>query len=197
LHIIAMESCYMKTIRSISVLLVLLISAVAMFAQIPAGSHVTVRLSNAISSQTAHTGDSWSGTLAHDVVVNGRPVARAGDRVNGVVSFADKGGRLKTPGRLSIRVTSVNGQQVRTSALSVQGRSHTKQNVAKMGGGAAAGALIGGLAGGGKGALIGTLAGGAAGTGAAYATNKAPAVIGAESLHTFTVTGSSRSGSRR
>ena len=58
----------------------------------------------------------------------------------------------------SLRLTSVeiNGKMtaISTSAFRAKGKSHTKSNVTKTGGGAAAGALIGGLAGGGKGALI-------------------------------------------
>jgi hypothetical protein len=67
----------------------------------------------------------------------------------------------------------------------------------KIGGGAAAGALIGGLAGGGKGAAIGTLAGGGAGTGVAAATGKQEAVYPAESVVTFTVAGASASSAAR
>jgi hypothetical protein len=61
-------------------------------------------------------------------------------------------------------------------------------NVTKVGGGAAAGALIGGLAGGGKGALIGTAVGAGAGTGVAAATGKEEAVIRTETAITFTTT---------
>jgi len=50
----------------------------------------------------------------------------------------------------------------------------------------AAGALIGGLAGGGKGAAIGAGVGAAAGTGVAAATGKEEAIIPAESALTFT-----------
>jgi hypothetical protein len=48
------------------------------------------------------------------------------------------------------------------------------------------GALIGGIAGGGKGAAIGAGAGGAAGTGVAAATGKEEAVIPAEKTLSFT-----------
>ena len=75
---------------------------------------------------------------------------------------------------------------VSTSAYHAKGKSHTKGNVMKIGGGAGAGALIGALAGGGKGAAIGAVAGGAAGTGVAAATGKEEAVVHAESAMTFT-----------
>jgi len=77
---------------------------------------------------------------------------------------------------------------VSTSAFRAKGKSHTKSNVTKIGGGSAAGALIGGLAGGGKGALIGTAAGAGAGTGVAAATGKEEAVVHAETAFTVSTT---------
>jgi uncharacterized membrane protein len=111
--------------------------------------------------------------------------------VKGVVSSAKSSGRLHAPGIIHIRLTSVGGDTVRTASVGRQGKSHTKSNAMKIGGGAAAGALIGGLAGGGKGAAIGTVAGGGAGTGVAAATGKEEAVYPAESVVTFTVAGAS------
>jgi hypothetical protein len=145
-----------------------------------------VRVSNELSSGRNHAGDVWEGVLAQDVVSGGKVIAKAGSPVKGKVTLADSSGRLKAPGRLSVRLTSVNGMPVTTGAVARQGKSHTKSNVTKIGGGAAAGALIGGLAGGGKGAAIGTLAGAGAGTGVAAATGKQEAVIGAETTLTFT-----------
>jgi len=77
---------------------------------------------------------------------------------------------------------------VSTNGYHAKGKSHTKGNVEKIGGGAAAGALIGALAGGGKGALIGTAVGAGAGTGVAAATGKEEAVVPAEAALTFTTT---------
>lgn len=171
----------------VACLLALTLSASA---AIPAGTKVTVRLGQAISSESAHTGDSWEGTLAQDVVVNGQTVAKAGDPVKGKVTYAKASGRLKTPGQVSIRLTSINGASVTSSAVGAKGKSHTKSNATKIGGGAAAGALIGALAGGGKGAAIGAGAGAGAGTGVAYATGKQDVTLGAETARTFTITSS-------
>jgi uncharacterized membrane protein len=77
---------------------------------------------------------------------------------------------------------------ISTSGFHAKGKSHTKSNVTKIGGGAAAGAVIGGLAGGGKGALIGSAVGAGAGTGIAAATGKEEAVVHAETVITFTTT---------
>jgi hypothetical protein len=168
------------------VLMILLAATLAMAVEFPAGTKFTVRVSNELSSGHNHSGDAWEGVLTRDVVVNGKVLAKAGAPVRGKVTSAQSSGRLKAPGLLSVRLTSVNGKAVTTGSLSRKGKSHTKSNATKIGGGAAAGALIGALAGGGKGAAIGTLAGAGAGTGVAAATGKMEAVIPAESTLTFT-----------
>lgn len=158
-------------------------------AAIPAGSHVTVRLGHSLSSATANSGETWSGTLTSDIVHEGKTVAKAGDPVKGKVTYVNRSGRLHKPGALTLRLTSINGETVYSSRISRQGKSHTKSNVTKIGGGTAAGAVIGALAGGGKGAAIGAAAGAGAGTGVAAATGKQEVTIPAESVLTFTITG--------
>ena len=181
----------MTSKRSLTLVLACILAlALNASAAIPVGTMVTVRLGQAISSETAHTGDSWDGTLANDIVVNGQTVAKAGDPVKGKVTYAKSSGRLKTPGQVSIRITSINGTSVTSSAVGAKGKSHTKSNATKIGGGAAAGALIGALAGGGKGAAIGAGVGAGAGTGVAAATGKQDVTLSAETARTFTITSS-------
>ena len=174
-------------------LAVVTLSALSLAANIPNGTRVSVRTTTSLNSGTAHAGGSWDGSLAKDVVVNGTTYAHAGDPVHGVVSVAKDSGRLHAPGVLSIRVTSVAGNPVTSTAYSVKGKSHTKSNATKIGGGAAAGALIGALAGGGKGAAIGAGVGAGAGTGVAAYTGKQQAVIPSEALVAFTITNGSAS----
>jgi hypothetical protein len=174
------------------VIAIVALAALAAASTLPAGTPVTVRLTSEISSAKAQTGQRVEGALARNVIVNGKTVARAGAPVRITVTHVKSSGRLHAPGQLTLRLTSVDGQPMQSSAVRRQGKSHTKSNVTKIGGGAAAGTLIGALAGGGKGAAIGALAGGAAGTGLAAATGKQEAVFPSESALTFTVTGSTQ-----
>jgi len=128
--------------------------------------------------------------LTRDIVANGKVRAKAGDHVKGTVTYVNRSGRLHKPGEISLRLTSIKGVRVYSSRVTRQGKSHTTSNATKIGGGAAARALIGGLAGGGKGAAVGTVAGAGAGTGVAAATGKEEVSIPAESVLTFTITGS-------
>jgi hypothetical protein len=183
--------------RSFKIISVLTVLALAAAAQtIPAGTRLTVRVGSEISSGTAKAGDRFDATLAHPLVVNGKTLARTGAPVKGKVTSAKSSGRLHAPGELTLRLTSVqvNGRMVpiTTHSYAAKGKSHTKSNATKIGGGAAAGALIGGLVGGGKGAGIGALAGGGAGTGVAAATGKEEAVVPAEAALTFTTSAAAK-----
>jgi hypothetical protein len=172
------------------VLLILGILAAA--ETIPAGTRITVRTDSQISSKSAKAGDRFNANLARDLVVNGKTIAAKGAPVKGKVTYAKSSGRLHAPGQLTLRLASIEiGNKmvpISTSGFHAKGKGHTKSNVTKIGGGAAAGALIGGLAGGGKGALIGTAVGAGAGTGVAAATGKEEAVVHAETVITFTTT---------
>jgi len=182
--------------RILSIGTLLLAAAFAIAQTIPAGTPVTVRIGSEISSGTAEVGQTFEGSLARNLVIGGKTIAPAGSTVRGKVTLAKSSGRLHAPGQLSIRLTSIqaNGRSiaVTSSPYHVTGKSHMKSNATKIGGGAAAGAIIGAIAGGGKGAAIGTLAGAGAGTGVAAATGKQEAVIPAEHAVTFTVASKAR-----
>ncbi|MGZ4814698.1 MAG: hypothetical protein ACXVZV_04790 [Terriglobales bacterium] len=170
-------------------LMIALLFAVSATAEsIPAGTRITIRVGSELNSGKATAGQRFDGILAKDVAVEGRTVVKAGASVQGKVTSAKSSGRLHAPGIISVRLMSVDGTPVQTASVSRKGASHTKSNATKVGGGTAAGAVLGGIFGGGKGALIGAGAGAAAGTGVAAATGKREAVIPAESMLSFTTT---------
>ncbi len=159
---------------------------------IPVGTVVNIRLQNSVSSATASPGQSFDAVLDEPLVINGKTVAERGAPVTGRVVEAKSSGRIHNSGylRLTLASITINGKSVpvETSSLFAKGANHNKRNAALIGGGAGAGALIGGLAGGGKGALIGGLVGAGAGTGGAYATGKKDVAFGAERRLTFRLT---------
>jgi phosphate-selective porin len=69
----------------VAMLLTIAVSA-ANAAEIPSGSHATVRLNTSLSSATAHKEQPWSGTLTSDIVAHGKVVAKAGAPVHGRVT---------------------------------------------------------------------------------------------------------------
>ena len=159
----------------------------AQSSQIPSGTSVQVRLGQTISSDKARSGDTWSGTLASDLLVGGNTIARRGDPVQGRVAEAKGSGRMEGTAVLDLQLTSVNGAPVNTETLTAQGGNHKGRNAKAIGGTAAAGAIIGAIAGGGKGAAIGAGAGGAAGTAGAAAGGKKDVKYSVETVLTFVV----------
>ncbi|MGC2185881.1 MAG: hypothetical protein WA637_21610, partial [Terriglobales bacterium] len=139
--------------------------------EIPAGTSIRVRMIDNLSSEQTQMGDTFRGTLDEPIAVNGRTLYPKGADVIGRVTDVHPTGRLTEPGELDLVLNTVSSgtvaESIHVEPLVIKGESHSKSNVTKIGGGAALGAVIGAIAGGGKGAAIGTLAGGAAGTGAA------------------------------
>ncbi len=152
------------------------------------GTPLVVRIQQTISAKKSNVGDTFSGTLAQSVVVHGVKVIRAGAPVTGTVVAAKGQGRFKGSGDLAIAVTRVGTYSVTTSSYEATSKGKGKRTAGFVGGGAGGGALIGGLAGGGKGALIGGLLGAGAGTAGAAFTGNKDITVPAESVVTFNLT---------
>ena len=145
-------------------------------------------ISQQISSKTSNVGDAFSGELSSALTTSGgKVVLPRGTRVEGTVVAAKGRGRFKGEGDLAIQVSSIGGHSVTTSSYLRQEKGKGKRTAGIIGGGTGIGALIGGLAGGGKGALIGGLAGAGAGTAGAGLTGNKDIVIPAESVVAFTL----------
>jgi hypothetical protein len=156
---------------------------------VPAGTELTVRLGEAVGSRISEPGQPFSATLASTLQIDGREAVRAGAAVSGVVVDAAPLGRFKGGARLQLKLTSIRvrgiEKPVQTSSIVRSEKGKGKRTAVMTGGGAAVGALIGGLAGGGKGAAIGAVAGGGAGAGGAAFTGNKEIVLPAESALSF------------
>jgi hypothetical protein len=73
---------------------------------VPAGTSLVVRMGNTINTKTANVGDSFTGTLAHSVAVDGVVAIPAGAGVAGTVVEAKSPGRFKGEGTLAVALTS-------------------------------------------------------------------------------------------
>ena len=141
----------------------------------PVGSSVSVRLTETLSSASAQPGSAFHGTLANDITDGaGVVLYPVGCAVTGQVTSVQDAAHFKGSSLLSLTLTSLTYQGNRvpltTDVFSQQGQGRGKNTAEKVGGGAAVGAVLGGIFGGGKGAGIGALAGGALGAGAQAAT---------------------------
>ena len=167
-------------------------AAVSLHAEaiVPAGTPIVMTLDQSVSSKDARTGQKVDCTVAQNVVVGGKTVIPKGSKGSCSVASVQASGHLKTPAKLWLKIDSieVNGKTytVSTRWSGQTGPSHNKRNVVAIGGGTAAGAIIGALAGGGKGAAIGAAAGAGAGTAGAAMTGKKDITFPAETKLRFT-----------
>jgi hypothetical protein len=155
----------------------------------PAGAAVTVTITEQLSASHNNVGDGFTGVLAAPVKASGGGIVfPRGAHVVGTVVAAKGQGKFKGAGALGIQVTSISGMAVSVSEYEKEQKGKGKRTAGFIGGGAGGGALIGGLAGGGKGALIGGLIGAGAGTAGAAFTGNKDVVIPSESTVTFHLT---------
>ena len=143
---------------------------------VPVGTNLKVRLNDTLSSKESRVGDRFAATVMDPVRFNE-------GTVRGHIRSITKSGKVQgrttmnltfdsielTDGRHGVLhgyVTKVYGENGRTDEEGgIQSSGRGKQTLKRAGIGATAGAIIGGIAGGGKGAGIGLILGGAGGAG--------------------------------
>ena len=156
---------------------------------IQAGTQLTVRLNDGLSTEKNQVGDTFHATLGAPLVVDDETIVPSGADVTGHVVDVKSAGRFAGNSALTLELTSLslNGKtyNIQTNQWSRQGKGEGKNTATKVGGGAAVGAIIGGLAGGGKGAAIGSVAGAGAGTGVAATKKGQQITLSPESTLSF------------
>lgn len=144
---------------------------------LPQGTVLTVRLNDALSSKTNHTGDTFTAVIEEPVDVDGKVVIPKGSTASGTVTEAKARGKIKGSATLRLVLDSITIKEkeydIRTTAVAREMEGKGKRTAAIGGGGAATGAIVGAVAGGAKGFGIGMLVGAGVGlAGGAFTGNK-------------------------
>lgn len=154
---------------------------------VPAGTHVDMTVNQELSSRKNKPGDTFTANVAQDVRdAAGTIVIPNGSKVNGSIVAVKPAPNRRTPGTLTVALSTIeaNGKTfpIRATVDSVH-REYQKQPIngrdaAKVGIGAAAGAVVGQvLSKNTKGTVIGAVVGGIAGAGVAAETKDMDIVI--------------------
>jgi hypothetical protein len=157
---------------------------------LPAGTWVTARLIEPLSSDRNQTGDSFSATLLEPIIANGMLIARRGQTVRGVVTEAQKAGRVSGVSHLKLELTEIqlaDGRQVQVKTKLIDRRGNTSygRDAFAIGATTAAGAAIGAGVNGGVGAGVGAAAGLVVSTIGVLLTRGRATVVGPETPLTF------------
>ena len=150
---------------------------------LPAGTVLPVDLETSVGSDISRVEQAVHARLRRAVTINGVQVLPAGTAVSGHVTAAERPGRVKGRGYVAMRFNQLDTPGAGTTRISTATISRTapatkKQDAAKIGVPAAAGAVIGGIVGGGDGVAKGAAIGGAAGTGYVLSTRGKEVRIG-------------------
>jgi hypothetical protein len=159
---------------------------------IRAGTFVTVRLNEVLSSDRSMAGDAFTATLTKPIVVDGVVVASRGQNVTGRVTEAKKAGRVAGTSRLGLQLIElpvVDGQQlpIQSELLTRNGTTSTGRDAGAIAATTGVGAAIGAGVNGGVGAGVGAGAGLVVGLAGVLLTRGNPTVVFPETMLTFRV----------
>jgi hypothetical protein len=139
---------------------------------LPVGTEIHAALDDSITSRRDTVGAQVDGHVMENVLgPDGRTLIAAGTPVRFTVTQIRPSRSKSSQGRLALRAEGISFSdqlqsvkaEVKPVSRELRGRGVTGSEAAKVGGGAAAGAVIGGVVGNTKGAVIGGVAGAAAG----------------------------------
>ena len=142
---------------------------------LPAGTVLPVDLLTAVGSDISRVEQAIEGRLRSSVRVGGVEVLPAGTMVSGHVTAAQRPGKVKGRGLIALRFTRVDTpgegvSRMSTAQISRMAPATKEKDALKIVAPAAAGAVIGRIAGGTGAAKKGAVIGGAAGTGYVLST---------------------------
>jgi hypothetical protein len=161
---------------------------------VPPDTTIPIRITQTLDSATTQQGETFTGTIATDIILDDLVVIRQGTPVTGRVSAVQEAAHYKGNSLLTVELTTINRRgehlAITTEPYSVEGKGRGKNTAEKVGGGAAVGAILGGIFGGGKGAAIGAASGAGVGAAANTITRGEQVQIPSESLIRFRLTNS-------
>ena len=143
---------------------------------VPSGTTLSVTLGTPVASDTSKVEDPVRATLKAPVSVEGVQAIPAGTAVLGNVTSAVRSAKVKGLASIGVRFHTLDlpgdggRHEISTATITREAKPTKKKDAAKVGIGAGAGAVIGGIVGGGGGAAKGAAIGGGAGTAAVLAT---------------------------
>lgn len=157
---------------------------------LPAGTWITMRLNEPLSSNHNQTGDAFTGTLLEPLIANGLLIARRGETVTGIVTEAQKAGHVSGVSHLKLELTGIqlaDGRQIQIKSKLIERRGNTSygRDAAAIGATTGVGAAIGAGVNGGVGAGVGAAAGLVVSTIGVLLTRGRPVVVGPETPLTF------------
>ncbi len=160
---------------------------------LPAGTLLTVRLIDPLSTDHNQAGDGFTATLTQPLVADGMVVARRGQMVVGRVNLIEKAGRIKGTSKLGVELGEmilVNGHQtpIQTELLEYRGGTSHGRDAGAIATTTGFGAAIGSGVNGGVGAGIGAGIGLAAGVAGVLLTRGRPTELYPETMLTFRLT---------
>src|SRR5262245_31887586 len=142
--------------------------------RLPSGAVIPVRFETSVSSARSEPEDRVRAIVRENVIGNGGVVIPAGSEMRGHVLTAKRSGRVKGRAQLALRFNEVNingrWHRIGTQRISVTAPDSHKRDAAMIGGGAAAGGIIGAIKDGKEGLAKGVLIGAGTGTGAVLVT---------------------------
>ncbi len=158
---------------------------------LPSGTVITVRMIDAVDSDSSSLGRTYRASVDEPVLVNGQPLIPRGAAVLTKVVQDQQSGKIegRTVVALALQSVVINGQPVDLSSQQVSEASSSRgsRSAKVIGGSAVLGTLLGAVAGGGRGAAIGAASGAAVGTGAEVLTHGQRVRIPSESRLSFTL----------